>query len=152
MKAVTYLAAFSLGIAAFASVATAAETSGWTSNLHEALATAKNENKAVLIEFTGSDWCPPCIAMRKNVFSKKEFIDVAKNDFVLVQLDFPKGDPALAEKNEPYAEKYEVEGFPTIVLLDSEGTPFSRFFAPQYPTVEEFLNQIRKQLERKDLD
>jgi thioredoxin-related protein len=87
----------------------------------------------VLVEFTGSDWCPPCIAMRKNVFSKKEFVDAASKKFILVELDFPKGDKELSEKNQPLAEKYRIEGFPTVILLDSEGKEFTRFFASQFP-------------------
>ena len=106
----------------------------------------------MLVEFTGSDWCPPCIAMRKNVFSKKEFVDAASKKYILVELDFPKGDKAIAEKNEPYAEKYKIEGFPTVILFDSEGKEFTRFFASQYPDTAAFLKHLDASLERKELD
>ena len=105
----------------------------------------------VLIEFT-ADWCPPCIAMRKNVFSKKEFVEAASKDFILVELDFPKGDPELKEKNQPYAKEYKIEGFPTVILFDSEGKEFNRFFASQYPDTEKFLAHLKGALEKKDLD
>jgi thiol:disulfide interchange protein len=106
----------------------------------------------VLVEFTGSDWCPPCIAMRKNVFSKKEFVDQASKDFILVELDFPKKDAEVKKKNQPYAEKYNIEGFPTVILFDAEGKEFNRFFASQFPTTEKFLEHLKKALENKDLD
>ena len=125
---------------------------GWETNVEEAIALAKKEKKSVMLEFTGSDWCPPCIMMSKKVFSKEEFLKEASEKFVLVHLDFPNGDPELKKKNEPYAEKYEIEGFPTVVLLDSEGKEFTRFFASQYPDIDLFLSHLETSLENKDLD
>ncbi|MFD2257313.1 thioredoxin family protein [Luteolibacter algae] len=152
MKAITHLAAVSFGAAALVSSAFAKAPEGWETNVDEAIALAKKENKAVMLEFTGSDWCPPCIMMNKQVFSKKEFVKPASEKFVLVHLDFPNGDPELKEKNQPYAEKYRIEGFPTVILLDSEGKEFDRFFASQYPDVDKFLGHLDESLEKKDLD
>jgi thioredoxin-related protein len=148
MKAITWLASFT----AVALTASAFAAEGWETDLDKAIEKAKAEKKSVLVEFTGSDWCPPCIAMRKNVFSKKEFIEAASKKFVLVELDFPKGDKALAEKNQPLAEKYEIDGFPTVVLLDSEGKEFTRFPASKFPKVEDFLSHLDEALENKELD
>ncbi len=150
MKAITWLASF--GIAALTASAFATTPEGWSTNLDKALIQAKAEKKSVLVEFTGSDWCPPCIAMRKNVFSTKEFIDAASKKFVLVELDFPKGDKELSEKNQPLAEKYKIEGFPTVVLLDSEGREFTRFFASQFPKTGDFLKHLDEALAKKELD
>ena len=138
---------FHVTASAFASV-----PEGWSTDLDKALEKAKAEKKSVLVEFTGSDWCPPCIAMRKNVFSKKEFVDAASKKFILVELDFPKGDEQTSKKNEPMAEKYKIEGFPTVILLDSEGKEFTRFFASEFPTVGGFLKHLNESLERKELD
>lgn len=125
---------------------------GWETDVDVAIKRAKKENKAVMIEFTGSDWCPPCIAMNKNVFSKDEFFKEASKDFILVHLDFPQKDPELAKKNLPMHEKYKVPGYPFVVLLDSEGKQFSAFPAVMYPDVDKFLNAIKLALENKDLD
>ena len=152
MKAITWLASFTVGVAALTATAFATTLEGWSTDLEKALAKAKAENKSVLVEFTGSDWCPPCIAMRKNVFSKKEFVDAASKKFILVELDFPKGDKALAEKNQPLAEQYKIEGFPTVVLLTPEGKEFTRFFASEYPKTDEFLKHLDQALEKKELD
>lgn len=152
MKAITWLASFTVGIAALSATAFGSALEGWSTDLDKALEKAKTENKALLVEFTGSDWCPPCIAMRKNVFSKKEFVDAASKNFILVELDFPKGDKELKEKNQPFAEKYKIEGFPTVILLNSEGKEFNRFFASQYPNTDEFLKHLDNALENKDLD
>jgi thioredoxin-related protein len=148
MKSITWLASFT----AVALTASAIAAEGWQTDLDKAIEQARKENKSVLVEFTGSDWCPPCIAMRKNVFTKKEFIDAASKKFVLVELDFPQGDKELAEKNQPLAEKYKIEGFPTVVLLNSEGKEFTRFPASKFPEVEGFLKHLETALENKDLD
>ncbi len=152
MKAITWLASLTVGVAALSASAFGSALEGWSTDLDKALVKAKAEKKSVLVEFTGSDWCPPCIAMRKNVFSKKDFVDAASKNFILVELDFPNGDKELKEKNQPFAEKYEIEGFPTVVLLDSNGKEFNRFFASQYPKTEDFLKHLDAALENKDLD
>jgi thioredoxin-related protein len=90
--------------------------------------------------------------MRKNVFSKKEFVDAAAKKFVLVELDFPKGDQAVADKNEPMAKKYNIEGFPTVILLTPEGKEITRFFASEFPQIDTFLEHINKALDKKGLD
>jgi thiol:disulfide interchange protein len=152
MKAVTWLASVAIGVAALSASAFATTLEGWSTDLDQALAAAKKEKKAVLVEFTGSDWCPPCIAMRKNVFSKKEFVSAASQKYILVELDFPKGTPDVAEKNKPQAEKYKIEGFPTVVLLNADGKEFSRFYASQYPKMEDFLKHLDEAHANKDLD
>ncbi len=152
MKAITWLASVTVGVVGLSASALASAPEGWTDNLEEALKTAKKEKKSVLVEFTGSDWCPPCIMMKRNVFSKKEFLEGASKNFVLVHLDFPNGDKALAEKNEPIREKFSVEGFPTIVLLNADGKEFTRFIASEHPKVDAFLTHLDASLEKKDLD
>lgn len=152
MKAITWLASLTVGVAALSTSAFANSLEGWSTDLDKAFEKAKVENKSVLVEFTGSDWCPPCIAMRKNVFSKKEFVTSASKKFILVELDFPKGDKELKKKNDPLAEKYKIEGFPTVILFTPEGKEFTRFFASEHPTVDDFLKHLDESLAKKDLD
>ncbi len=152
MKAITWLASLTVGIAALSAPAGANTPEGWSTNLEKSLAKAKAENKSVLVEFIGSDWCPPCIAMRKNVFSTKSFIHAASKKFILVELDLPKGDNAVREKNQPLADKYKIEAFPTIVLIGTDGKEFTRFVATLFPKTEDFLQHLDEALERKDLD
>jgi thiol:disulfide interchange protein len=152
MKAVTWLALLTVGVTSLAAPALANTLEGWSTDLEKALADAKTGNKSVLVEFTGSDWCPPCIAMRKNVFSQKEFVQAASKNFILVELDFPKANKALAEKNKPLAEKYKIEGFPTVILINSNGKEFDRFFASEYPKTEDFLKHLDESLRKKNSD
>ena len=152
MKAITWLASVTVGAAALTASAFASTPEGWSTDLEKAFAQAKAEKKSVLVEFTGSDWCPPCIAMRKNVFATKEFVAAASKKYILVELDFPKGDKEMKERNNPYAEKYKIEAFPTVILFNSDGEEFTRFTATKFPKTDLFIEHINTALEKKDLD
>ena len=96
----------------------------WKTDLNEALTLAKKENKVVLVDFTGSDWCQWCKRLNDEVFSKEEFEDFAKKNLVLVKIDFPQNiEQTNATKyyNQKLANIYGVEGFPTVILLDNNG-------------------------------
>jgi thioredoxin-related protein len=96
----------------------------WLTNYSAALAKAKAEKKMLLMDFTGSDWCVWCIKLHKEVFSQKEFKSYAKDNLVLLEVDFPqkkKISKAQAEANAQLSEKYKIEGYPTIVVLDGDG-------------------------------
>jgi thioredoxin-related protein len=96
----------------------------WLTSVPEAQALAQKESKLVLLDFTGSDWCPTCKLLDEDVFSKKEFSDYAKQNLVLVQVDFPaqkKQAAALVRANDALQEKYKIIGFPTLVVLKPDG-------------------------------
>ena len=105
-----------------------------------------------MVEFTGSEWCPPCIMMHKKVFSKKAFTDGASKKYILVKIDIPKADKALYKKNQKVLKKYKVSGVPTVLLFGDNGKEFSRFSASQFPTVKGFLAQLDTEHEKKDMD
>ena len=94
----------------------------WYTDLDEAKAVAAKENKPLLVDFTGSDWCGYCIKLHAEVFDKPEFEEFAKN-YVLVELDFPNKKPQPPEekaKNKATQAKFGVSGFPTVLLLDAK--------------------------------
>lgn len=96
----------------------------WHTDLAKAQASAQAENKKVLINFTGSDWCGFCIKLQKEVFATDEFQTYAKKNLVLVEADFPRQKtlPAdLKAANERLKKAHNVRGFPTLVLLDGKG-------------------------------
>jgi len=96
----------------------------WMTDLGKAQAKAKEENRLVLMDFTGSDWCPWCIKLRKEVFSTPEFTEYAKKNLVPVEIDFPqrKQQPAeLKKANRALQAKYEIRGYPTVVVLNGQG-------------------------------
>jgi len=97
---------------------------GWGDNYEKALAQAKAEKKLVVLDFTGSDWCIWCKRLDKEVFSKDEFKAYAKDNLVLVEVDFPQGKPQAAPlktQNEKLQSQFKIEGYPTIIVLNSEG-------------------------------
>lgn len=96
----------------------------WNGNLEKAVEQAKKENKTVLVNFTGSDWCIWCKRLSSEVFQQKEFEEYAKKSLVLVMLDFPKDieqTQEIKEYNNTLAQKYGIQGFPTILLIDGQG-------------------------------
>ena len=101
-----------------------ADDGAWHSDLPKGLEQAKTEHKWVLLDFTGSDWCPPCKKLHSTVLTSEEFTQFAKEHLVLVELDFPKHKaqtPELKATNRELSKKYEIKGFPTIIVLDADG-------------------------------
>jgi thioredoxin-related protein len=101
----------------------------WTENFEEAKALAAKDGKDLLLEFTGSDWCPYCIELRQKVFDTPEFKKEAPKSFVLVELDFPnnvKQSDQIRQQNAQLAETYGVGGYPTMVLTDAKGEPYAQ--------------------------
>lgn len=97
----------------------------WMTDLPKAQAKAKAEKKLVMLDFTGSDWCGWCIKLHKEVFSKPEFEEYAKKNLVLVEVDFPHGKQQteeLKKANQKLQQKYGIEGYPTLIVLNGEGT------------------------------
>ena len=109
---------------AFAAFPLLAADDAWKTDLPKAMEQAKTEKKLVLLDFTGSDWCPPCKNLHKTVLASEEFSKFAKDNLVLVELDFPKSKPQADElkaANKELSKKYGIKGFPTIIVLDADG-------------------------------
>jgi len=111
-------------IAGLALLQTRAAELAWSTDLAKAQASAKADGKLVLIDFTGSDWCPPCKNLKKEVLSSKEFSEYATKNLVLVEADFPNSKPQseeLKKSNNELKTKYNISAFPTLVILDGTG-------------------------------
>lgn len=128
----------------------AAPADGWMTDLAAAKARAEREKKPLLIEFTGSAWCPPCIALHKKVLTTPEFAAFAQN-VVLVKLDYPplserapekvKANPQLAHLM-AIKEEYEVPGFPTVFFFDASGKKRAKLTGYDGETPKEFLAKL----------
>ena len=97
---------------------------GWLDDLQAALAKGKKENKPVFALFTGSDWCPPCQKLEKNVLLQPAFKAFAEKHLVLLFLDSPqktKLDEKIQKQNEQLSKKFNVEGVPTTIILSADG-------------------------------
>jgi thioredoxin-related protein len=114
-----------IALAALPSLAAPKPEPVWTTDLPAAQARAKAEKKAVLLNFTGSDWCGWCIKLRRDVFLKPEFEAYARTNLVLVEVDFPKRKelpPEMQKANRRLAQQFQVQGYPTLILVDASGT------------------------------
>ena len=118
-------------VLAVAATSAQAGDDNWVADFDKAVEIAKKENKNLLVDFTGSDWCGWCIKLHKEVFDHEAFLTSAKKDFVLVALDFPRSEEAKAkvpnpDRNNELKNKFNVRGFPTILVMTPEGEVIGR--------------------------
>lgn len=107
-----------------------AETGAWHTDWESAAAESEKSGKPILIDFTGSDWCGWCIRLKEEVFDTTAFQDWAKDNVVLLEIDFPRGveqSDEVRAQNRDLAYKYDIEGFPTIIFSNSEGKELGRY-------------------------
>jgi protein disulfide-isomerase len=127
-----------------------AKTGKWTMDYDAALKLANDKNMPVFLKFTGSDWCQWCILMEKNVFTKKEWSDFAAGKIVLVTLDFPRNSKLpddMASRNNQLAQAMGVRGYPTYIILDSDGrTKLGQLGAGQDKTSSSFIEELENVL------
>jgi thioredoxin-related protein len=138
-----------------AMVGTAAETvkpGEWTQDIEAARAVAKEKGLPLLLNFTGSDWCGWCKLMDKNVFAKSEWENYAAQHLMLVTLDFPRNKSKVpedyVERNQKLQEQFGVRGYPTYVLIDSDGeTEIGRLGAGREKTPSSFIAEVEQLLQ-----
>ena len=119
----------------------------WLTDLPKAEAKAKADNRMVLMDFTGSDWCGWCKKFDAEVFNTKEFQNYAAKNLVLVQLDYPHHKTQSAELKKANARlknHYDINGYPTFVVLNKDGKEIGRQvgYTPGGPTA--FIAKLEK--------
>ncbi len=124
----------------------------WETSFEKAKAIAQAEKKDILMNFTGSDWCGWCIRLGQEVFRHEAFAKYANKNFVLLELDFPRGfelDESLQQQNDALQTQFGIEGFPSLLLLDSQGRAYAQTGyqpggPPAYTEHLETLKDLRK--------
>lgn len=122
----------------------------WIQNFETASERAKAENRHLLLNFSGSDWCGYCKRLDEEVFNRTEFKSFARSNLVCVLVDFPVKKTQRTrtrEQNEALQKKYDVSAFPTIILLSPKGkflgqTGYRRASAPEF--VRELEGMMKK--------
>ncbi len=118
----------------------------WLTDYKQAQEQAKAKNKLLLLDFTGSDWCGWCIRLRREVFSKPEFQEYADKNLILMEVDFPRGKEQSQDvrmQNQNLAMQYNIEGFPTIIVLNGEGKKVGELgYMPGGPSA--FISELEK--------
>ena len=122
----------------------------WLQDFAKAKTIAEQRQRPLLLDFTGGDTCPPCIMLKAEVFDKQEFQNYAKKNLVLVELNFPRRKTlpaAIKQQNDSLAEKYGIQMFPTIILLDPQGNELGMTsYTPGGPSA--FIEEVRKITQR----
>ncbi len=125
----------------------------WQADFEEAKRIASEQNKNIIIVFSGSDWCAPCIKLDKNIWQSEAFKSEAAEEWVLVKANFPRKkanelSKEQTEHNRKLAEKYNIEGsFPLVVILDKSGKVLGKMGFKNV-TPEEYITMIHA-LEKK---
>ena len=121
----------------------------WETDFDKAKQSAKTEHKFILLNFSGSDWCGPCIRMHKEIFESDAFSQYASNHLVLVNADFPrlKKHQLSSEqlrKNNQLAETYNKEGdFPLTLLLSEDGAVLKTWHGFPNVSADVFIDQVK---------
>jgi len=124
----------------------------WQTDFHKAKEDALKENRAILISFSGSDWCGPCIRMEKEIFESGAFTNYATDNLVLVKADFPREkknqlSKEQTEKNDALAEKYNADGkFPLTVLVSADEKILKEWEGLPKETPEQFVEEVKSVL------
>jgi protein disulfide-isomerase len=124
-----------------------AEEGNWLTDFSKAQAQAKAEKKLVLMDFNGSDWCPPCKALRSNVLTSKAFLDFAKDNLVLVDVDFPRRKQQteeLKKANQALSKKFDIEGYPTVIVLNGDGKELKKMVGYDGQSAKDFVSELQK--------
>jgi thioredoxin-related protein len=142
---------------AFSGAAAQADGDLWTVSFDDAKKAAEKDGKDIMMEFTGSDWCPPCMALAKEVLSKEEFQSEAPKHFVLLKLDNPQDKSKQSKEEQEQYEKlsgeFQIEGVPTIILADAKGRPYAKLVGYGGDTAEAYTkNLVEKTKLRKERD
>ncbi len=125
----------------------------WHLNLDEAKQLAKKEHRHILLNFSGSDWCGPCIRMHKEIFESDVFRKMSDMDLVLLNADFPRTkknqlSPKQQELNNAIADKYNSKGsFPLTVLLDENGKVLKEWDGFPKEKLDEFVDEIKSAID-----
>ena len=140
-----------VGTAAILSLTVAAQADeGWVVDFEKAKAQAAKEGKSILMEFTGSDWCPPCKSLHANVLSKDVFKTEMPKNFVLLKLDSPrdksKQTPEEIEQYKVLSAKYGIQGVPTIFLADAKGRPYYQTVGYSGDPADQYVANLKEQL------
>ncbi|NBP68994.1 MAG: thioredoxin family protein, partial [Cytophagia bacterium] len=116
----------------------------------EAQTQARQEQKLILLNFSGSDWCAPCIKMKQEVFESAVFSDLAAQQLILVRADFPRSKKNQLSKeqiahNEKLAERYNPEGkFPYTLLLRADGSIIKTWDGYVFSSQDKVLDELKK--------
>lgn len=141
---------FSVLLFSFFAFVSVTKAGDWVTDLEKAKKEAATNGKMIVLNFSGSDWCVPCIKMKKEIFSNQAFMDYADANLVLVRADFPrlkknKLSKEQTKANDALAAKYNKKGlFPFTILLNAKGEVVKTWDGMPKSTPEDFVAEVTK--------
>src|SRR5688572_14674625 len=124
----------------------------WLTNPVDARNQARKENKVILLDFTGSDWCPPCKRLKAEVFDTPQFDEFARKKLVLLEVDFPRDksklDAMTQAENAKLKQRFGVNSYPTVILLDQNSQELGRMKGYGGGSPEAYIQKIEAHLAR----
>jgi len=120
----------------------------WETDMSNAKKLAAEQNKMILLNFSGSDWCAPCIQMRRDILNHPDFIAWANNHIILVNADFPRDkknqlSKSQQEQNNKLADQYNANGiFPLTLLLNNDGSVIKSWEGNPKKSAAEFVRDL----------
>jgi thioredoxin-related protein len=118
----------------------------WGEDFVASIHLAQKQDRAILLNFTGSDWSPPCAHWRNQILETAEFADYAAANLILIELDYPmhrEQVPEVVRQNQVLQALFAVDGFPTLVLLQPDGSEIERMSGVLPERARDFIDWLR---------
>ena len=121
----------------------------WSTSYSEGLAIAKKTGKPMLVDFTGKDWCGPCMELKKNVFDTDTFKRWAAEHVILVELDYPQRPKQTTEENKLTARRYQIRAYPTVLFISPDEQILGRTGYGQRENAVSWIKRVKQFVEKE---
>jgi protein disulfide-isomerase len=120
----------------------------WLTDVNEAIELSKETGKPIFAFFTGKEWCSWCKKLENKILIKEAFITYAKENLILLELDFPRGRRDLPQEQTNLARKFRIQGYPTVILMDSETNLLGKT-GFESMTPQQYVENIQRMISKK---
>ena len=149
MKKIVFLLLTVLSISCQINTETTPESDKlWQTDVQKAIEMSKESGKPIFAFFTGKEWCSWCKKLDRQILSQQPFIEYAKQNLILLELDFPRGRRDLPKDQLILARKFKIQGYPTVIVMDSETNLLGQT-GFEYMTPEQYVSHIQSFINKK---
>ena len=120
----------------------------WLTDVNQALELSKETGKPIFAFFTGKEWCSWCKKLDRQILSKENFINYAKENLILLELDFPRGKRNLPQEQINLARKFRIQGYPTVIVMDGETNLLGQT-GYENLTAQQYVDNVKKMISKK---
>ena len=120
----------------------------WLTDVNQALELSKKTGKPIFAFFTGKEWCSWCKKLERQILSKEDFISYAKENLILLELDFPRGKRNLPQEQINLARKFRIQGYPTVIVMDGETNLLGQT-GYENLTAQQYVDNVKKMISKK---